>query len=218
MTLKPDTNIGRVLGLTGGIGSGKSAAAAFFGEFGATVVDVDAIAHELCAPGGAAIEALRKRFGDDYIDAHGALDRAAMRQRVFTDATAKMHLEAILHPMIGLESQRRCTAALAADAPYVVLMVPLLIESGTYRNRAARIAVVDCSEETQIARVMSRSGLSREEVERIMATQARRTERQAAADDLIDNEGTLTALRRQVEALHQKYLAQLATKKSLTGG
>ena len=215
---KTNTNVGRVLGLTGGIGSGKSVAAAIFGELGAKVVDVDAIAHELTAPDGSAMAAIRKTFGDELVAADGSLDRAAMRRLVFSDASAKSRLEAILHPMIGNESQRRCKAALAEGAPYVVLVVPLLVESGTYRNRAARITVVDCTEETQIARVMSRSGLARKEVERIMAAQAKRAERLDVADDVIDNDTDFNRLRTQVETLHKKYLAALDTKKSLAGG
>ncbi len=213
-----NTYDGRVLGLTGGIGSGKSAAAAVFVELGVPVINVDAIAHELTAPGGAAIAPIRKTFGDAAIAADGSLDRAAMRNLVFSDDSAKKRLEAILHPMIGSESQRRCRSALTSGAPYVVMEVPLLIESGTYRNRAARIAVVDCSEETQIARVMKRSGLSREEVQRIMTTQASRAERREAADDVIDNNGDLARLREQVGKLHEKYLAMLEAKKSLAGG
>ncbi|HQW19218.1 MAG TPA: dephospho-CoA kinase [Rhodocyclaceae bacterium] len=196
----------RVIGLTGGIGSGKSAAAAMFGELGAAVVDVDNIAHELTAPSGLAIEAIRQAFGDELIAADGALDRSAMRQRIFGDAVAKSRLEAILHPMIGAESLYRCETALASGAPYVMLVVPLLVESGTYRSRADRIAVVDCAEETQITRVMSRSGLARTEIERIMATQASRTERLAIADDIIDNNAGLAELRAQVTNLHRKYL------------
>jgi dephospho-CoA kinase len=206
------------LGLTGGIGSGKSAVAALFRELGIPVIDVDAIAHELTAPGGLAMEAIRKDFGDAMLTSEGALDRAAMRQLAFSDETAKRRLEAILHPMIGSESQRRCRVALDSSAPYAIMEIPLLIESGTYRHRVARIAVVDCGEETQIRRVMQRSQLSRADVQRIMAAQAQRAERCAVADDLIDNEGGLGQLRLQVEALHQKYLHLLEAKKSLAGG
>lgn len=212
---------GRVLGLTGGIGSGKSAVAALFRNLGIPVIDVDAIAHELTAPGGDAIPAIRKAFGDDLISQTGALDRIAMRQRVFSDADAKKHLETILHPMIGMESQRRCRAALdagVAEIPYVILEIPLLIESGTYRSRVHRILVVDCNEETQISRVMQRSGLTREEVRRIMAAQATREQRCAVADDLIDNDGAQEHLLPQVHTLHQKYLSMLKTKKSLSEG
>jgi dephospho-CoA kinase len=196
-----------IVGLTGGIGSGKSAAASLFEELGAAVVDTDAIAHELTAPGGAAIEPIRAAFGDEVIDARGALDRAAMRCKVFADARAKARLEAILHPLIRAEADRRSAAA---RAPYVVLVVPLLVESGGYRSRVQRVAVVDCPEETQVARVMSRSGLSAEEARAIMAAQVGREQRLAVADDVIDNGGDRTALRPQVEALHRRYLEMAA--------
>jgi dephospho-CoA kinase len=196
-----------IVGLTGGIGSGKSAAASLFEELGAALVDTDAIAHELTAPGGAAIEPIRAAFGDDAIAANGALDRAAMRRKVFADPEAKARLEAILHPMIRTEADRRSAAA---RAPYVVLVVPLLVESGGYRSRVQRVAVVDCPEEVQVARVMSRSGLSEEDARAIMAAQAGRQQRLAVADDVIDNGGDLPVLRRQVEALHRRYLEMAA--------
>ncbi len=208
----------RILGLTGGIGSGKSAAAELFAELGVAVIDVDRIAHALTAPNGAAMEDIRKTFGDTLIAPDGSLDRAAMRKLVFSDPTAKKRLELILHPMIGYESRQRCRAAHASGSPYVVLVVPLLVESGTYRNRVARILVVDCSEETQVSRVMKRSGLEAEEVRRIMATQATREARRAVANEVIDNDGDLDHLRTQVAHLHQKYLAMVAAKKSLTDG
>lgn len=192
-----------IVGLTGGIGSGKSAVAALFAELGAEVIDTDAIAHELTAPGGAAIAAIRAAFGDDVIAGDGALDRAAMRRRVFADGQARQRLEGILHPMIGAESARRCAASSAA---YVVLAVPLLIETGSYRGRVQRLLVVDCREETQVARVMKRSGLSADEVRAIMASQATRADRLAAADDVIDNDGEFARLRPQVEHLHGQYL------------
>ena len=192
-----------IVGLTGGIGSGKSAAADIFAELGAAVVDADAVAHELTAPGGAAIESIRAAFGDEMIGANGALDRAAMRKRVFADAEAKVRLEAILHPMIRAEVDRRIGEA---RAPYVVLVVPLLVESGSYRQRVQRVAVVDCPEETQVARVMARSGLSTQEARAIMAAQVSRAERLAAAADVIDNGGDLAGLRAQVEALHRRYV------------
>ncbi len=195
------------VGLTGGIGSGKSAAASLFEALGAAVVDTDVIAHELTAPGGAAIESIRNAFGDEVIDARGALDRAAMRRKVFADASAKVRLEAILHPMIRTEADSRSAAA---RAPYVVLVVPLLVESGGYRSRVRRVAVVDCPEEVQVARVMTRSGLSAEEARAIMAAQVSREQRLAVADDVIDNGGDLAALRPQVEALHRRYLEMAA--------
>lgn len=209
-----NTSDALIVGLTGGIGSGKSAAATMFAELGAAVVDADAIAHELTAPGGLAIPAIRRGFGDALIGADGALDRAAMRRLVFADATAKARLEAILHPLIRAESERRCEAGLAAGAPYAVLVVPLLVESKTFRARVARVAVVDCAEETQVARVMARSGLTREEVRRIMATQAPRAERLAAADDVIDNDDDMSALRVQVERLHRLYLERAGKSRS----
>lgn len=196
-----------VIGLTGGIGSGKSAAATLFEEFGAAVVDTDAIAHELTAPGGTAIAPIRAAFGDEVVAPNGALDRAAMRRKVFTDAQAKGRLEAILHPMIRAEADRRSAAA---RAPYVVLVVPLLVESGGYRSRVQRIAVVDCPEAVQVARVMSRSGLSAGEARAIMAAQVGREARLAVADDVIDNGGELAALRPQIEALHRRYLEMAA--------
>ena len=195
-----------VVGLTGGIGSGKSAAADLFAERGILVVDTDAIAHALTAPGGAAMPAIRAEFGATVAAADGALDRAAMRAIVFADPAARQRLEAILHPMIRRESER-LLAADAARSPYAILMVPLLIEAGSYRERVDRIAVVDCAEATQIARVMGRNGLAREEVQRILAAQATRAERLAVADDVIDNDGDLAALRPQIERLHVNYLA-----------
>jgi dephospho-CoA kinase len=196
-----------LVGLTGGIGSGKSAAASLFEALGAAVVDTDAIAHELTAPGGAAIESIRSAFGNDVIDARGALDRAAMRRKVFADPQAKARLETILHPMIRAEADRRSAAS---RAPYVVLVVPLLVESGGYRSRVQRVVVVDCPEAVQVARVMSRSGLSAEEARAIMAAQVSREQRLAVADDVIENGGELAALRPQVEALHRRYLEMAA--------
>lgn len=194
-----------IVGLTGGIGSGKSAVADLFAAHGVAVVDTDAVAHALTTPGGAAMPAIRAEFGDGVVSPDGALDRAAMRRIVFADPAARKRLEAILHPMIRSESERRVTAG-ALHAPYVILMVPLLVESGDYRTRVDRIAVVDCAEATQIARVMSRNKLAREEVERILAAQATRAERLAAADDVIDNDGSLTDLPHQIERLHRQYL------------
>lgn len=192
-----------VVGLTGGIGSGKSAVAALFAELGADVVDTDAIAHELTGRGGAAIGPIREAFGDSVITPEGALDRPAMRRLVFSEPAAKRRLEAILHPMIRGEADLRCVSA---QGTYVVLVVPLLVETGSYRGRVDRILVVDCAEATQVARTMARSGLSEAEVRSIMAVQAGREARLAAADDLIDNDGGLDALRAQVEALHRRYL------------
>jgi dephospho-CoA kinase len=193
-----------VIGLTGGIGSGKSAAADEFARLGATLVDTDAIAHALTAPGGAAIDSVRAVFGDASIDASGAMDRAKVRARVFADPSARRRLEDILHPLIRQESTARVTAAAGA---YVVLVVPLLIESADYRSRVDRVLVVDCPAELQLARVRARSGLSEDEARRIVAAQVSRETRLAAADDVIDNSGTLEALYAQVKRLHQRYLA-----------
>lgn len=198
-----------IVGLTGGIGSGKSAAAAAFARLGAEVVDTDAIAHELTAPGGAAMPAIRKEFGDGVVAANGALDRAVMRRMAFSDGQIRSRLEAILHPMIRIAADRRCASSLS---PYVVLVVPLLLESGNYRQRVHRLLVVDVSESTQVARVVGRSAMKENDVRAIMATQASRAERLAAADDVIDNEGDLAALRQQVEALHRRYLAHAGAR------
>jgi dephospho-CoA kinase len=200
-----------VVGLTGGIGSGKSAAAEEFARLGATVVDTDAIARELTAEEGAALAEVRRQFGDDFVAATGEMDRKKMRERVFADPAAKEALERLLHPMIRDESARRIAAA---RGPYVVHVVPLLIESPDYRRRVDRVLVVDCPEETQIARVRSRSVLSEEEVRAIMRTQASRADRLAAADDVIENSGTLDTLRKQVGALHRKYLQYSASSRS----
>lgn len=194
-----------VVGLTGGIGSGKSATADLFAARGIAVIDTDAIAHALTAPGGAAMPAIRGEFGDLMAHADGALDRAAMRAMVFAEPATRKRLEAILHPMIRAESERRLVAD-TANSPYAILVVPLLIEAGDYRRRVQRIAVVDCTETTQIARVTTRNGLARSEIERVMAAQATRAERLAAADDVIENDGDLAALPPQVESLHRQYL------------
>jgi dephospho-CoA kinase len=191
-----------VVGLTGGIGSGKSAAADEFGKLGATVVDTDAIAHELTQKGGAAVAGIERIFGSAFI-ADGAMDRKKMRDRVFADPAAKRALEQLLHPLIRQESGRRIAAA---RSPYVVHVVPLLIESPDYRSRVNRVLVVDAPEETQVARVRERSRLSEDEVRAIMRAQVSRAERLAAADDVIDNRGSRDDLRKQVAALHQKYL------------
>jgi len=197
-----------VIGLTGGIGSGKSAAADEFARLGATLVDTDAIAHALTASGGAAIDAVRALFGDSAIDASGAMDRAWVRARVFAEPDARRRLEAVLHPLIRRESAARVRAA---SGPYVVLVVPLLIESQDYRARVDRVLVVDCPVEVQVARVRARSGLSEEEVRRIIAAQVSREARLAAADDVIDNGGTLDALYGQVRRLHAQYLERAAS-------
>ncbi|MFN7085919.1 MAG: dephospho-CoA kinase [Burkholderiales bacterium] len=191
------------IGLTGGIGSGKSSAAEIFRELGAAVVDTDEIARELTGPGGAAIAAIRSQFGPDYIAADGGLDRPKMRKLVFDAPAARKRLEAILHPMIRREAQSRIAAAWQ---PYVLVAVPLLLETGAYRDLVSRILVVDCTEELQVTRTMQRSRLTADEVRAIMAAQLPRNARLALADDVLHNDGSMEALRRQVEALHAKYL------------
>ena len=193
------------VGLTGGIGCGKTTVADMFAELGASVIDTDAIAHALTAPHGAAMPALLAEFGDHFATPDGALDRAKMRALVFADATARARLEGILHPRI-----RDATAAAAAIASgdYVIFAVPLLIESGSWRERVTRVLAIDCPEEVQIARVMARNGLDEAQVRAIMAAQVTREQRRAAADDIIVNDDGLDALRPQVAALHAMYLQQ----------
>jgi dephospho-CoA kinase len=191
-----------VVGLTGGIGSGKSAAADEFARLGAAVVDTDVIAHQLTAVGGRALPEIARLFGADFIR-DGKMDRQRMREHVFSDAAAKKALEGLLHPMIRDESRRQIAAA---SGPYVVHVVPLLVESPDYRSRVDRVLVVDAPEDAQVARVRSRSQLSDEQVRAIIRTQAPRAARLAAADDVIDNGGPRDALRKQVADLHQKYL------------
>ncbi len=198
-----------IVGLTGGIGSGKSTVAELFVEKGADLVDTDAIAHELTRPNGAAMPALIAAFGPAVADAHGALDRTAMRQLVFTEPEARGRLERILHPLIRQISVERCQAA---ESPYVILAVPLLVESDAYRQRCNRIVTVDCPERLQIERVMARNGLSVDQVKAIMAAQATRAQRLAVADDVIMNDADLASLVLQVHALHQKYLDLSAEK------
>lgn len=191
------------VGLTGGIGSGKSAVAALFARLGAQVIDTDEIAHELTRPGGEAIASIRAAFGADAIAADGSLDRTAMRRLVFGDARARKRLEAILHPLIRAESTRRLERG---AGPYAILVIPLLVEGGVDRSRTERVLVVDCPEASQIERVRRRSGLAEAEVRAILSSQATREQRLAAADDVIDNSRSQDALADQVARLHEKYL------------
>ncbi|MCE3603365.1 dephospho-CoA kinase [Massilia sp. P8910] len=192
------------VGLTGGIGCGKTAVSDRFAALGASIIDTDLIAHALTVPGGAAMDALLHEFGPAFVTADGALDRMRMRELVFSDPPAKARLEAILHPRI-----RAATAAAAAVATgaYLIYVVPLLIESGGWRERVARVLVIDCPEELQIARVMRRNAMSEAQVRAIMANQVSRAERLAAADDVLTNDGSLEALDHQIALLHAKYLA-----------
>lgn len=200
-----------VVGLTGGIGSGKTAVADEFARLGASVVDTDVIARELTEPGGAALPHIQSLFGDAFITARGAMDRDAMRKRVFSDPAAKQALEGLLHPMIRAEADRRIAAA---RGPYVVYVVPLLIESGGSRDRVQRTLVVDAPESLQVERVRARSGLSDKEIRAIIAQQASRPARLAAADDVIENAGSLDALRKQVAALDARYRKMAVSAKS----
>lgn len=189
------------VGLTGGIGSGKSAAADFLAARGAVVVDTDAISRELTAPGGGAIAPLAQAFGPAALAGDGGLDRAAMRRRVFADEAERRRLEAILHPLIRAECARRLEAA---RGPYAVLVVPLFFESGAWAGRVGRVVVVDCPEALQVVRTAARSGLSEAEVRAIMATQWPRWRRLQAADEVLWNGGSLEALRAQCDALDRR--------------
>ncbi len=192
------------VGLTGGIGSGKSVVARLFAARGATIVDTDQIAHGMTGPHGPAMDAIVAEFGAQYADAHGALDRAKMRALVFSDPGARARLEAILHPRIR---DAALAAAAAATGAYVIYDVPLLVESGTWKQRVSRVLVVDCPETVQVARVMARNGMAESQVLAIMANQATRAQRTAAADDIINNGGELSALEEQVAHFHAMYLA-----------
>jgi dephospho-CoA kinase len=177
------------VGLTGGIGSGKSTVLAMLAELGATVIDADAISRATTATGGAAIPAIAQRFGADFITPEGALDRERMRARVYADPQARKDLEDIIHPLVGRESARQVEAALATNARCIIFDIPLLVESGRWRQQLDRVLVVDCSPETQIARVVQRNGLTPEAVRAIMGAQATREQRLGAADIVICNEG-----------------------------
>jgi dephospho-CoA kinase len=190
------------VGLTGGIGSGKSTVADLFAAHGAGIVDTDAIAHALTAPGAPAIEEIRRRFGDRFIAADGALDRGRMREWVFADPRARRELEALLHPMIRAEARRQFGES---QSPYVIVVIPLLVESGASPEFIRRVAVVDCDPEVQVARVIRRSALSREQVLAIMGSQATREQRLEAADDVIRNDGSLADLQAQVGPLDELY-------------
>ena len=193
------------VGLTGGIGSGKSTVATRLVELGAELIDSDAIARSLTLAGGAAIDPIREAFGADFIDAGGALDRARMREAAFADIEARRRLEGILHPRIGLEVERRVAGS---SAPLTVLDIPLLVESGRWRHRVDRVWVVDCAEEVQLARVMARSGWTESAVRAVIVQQASRAARRAAADAVIHNESIgLDELVGEVDALWQQTLA-----------
>ena len=194
------------LGLTGGIGSGKSSVASFLAMRGAWVIDTDQIAHQISASGGIAIDPIKSEFGSEFILSDGSLNRAKMREHVFKDTESKRKLEAIKHPLIRQETMLQAENGLKNHAPYLVFVVPLLLESGTWTGNLDHIAVVDCEEEVQIERVMERSQLDRQGVLAIMAHQASRGERLAIADTVIYNQGDLASLEVEVDRLHQKML------------
>ncbi|HEU0189616.1 MAG TPA: dephospho-CoA kinase [Gallionella sp.] len=192
-----------IVGLTGGIGGGKSTVAALFEEHGAGIVDTDAISHLLTQPGGGAIAAIRAGFGSDYLTDDGAMDRAKMRGLVFSDAAAKQRLEQILHPLI-LE-QAKAQLRQLQTKPYILVVVPLLPDSPAYRRLVQRVLVVDCDENTQVARVIERSRMTEGEVRAIIAQQTPRVDRLRLADDVIRNDASLDNLARQVTVLHERY-------------
>ena len=177
------------VGLTGGIGSGKSTVLQMLAQLGAAVIDADAISRGTTAAGGAAIAAIAERFGSDFITPQGALDRGRMRAHAYADPQARKQLEDIIHPLVGQESARQVEAALNAGARCIVFDIPLLVESGRWRSQVDRVLVVDCSPQTQVDRVVARSGLQPEEVRAIIAAQAGRGQRLAAADIVICNDG-----------------------------
>lgn len=197
-----------IVGLTGGIGSGKSTVAAMFSERGAGIVDTDAIAHRVTQPGGESIPAIRAAFGDGYIMDDGALDRAKMRALIFSDADAKRRLEEILHPTIF--EQAKAQLRELQGKPYVIVVVPLLPESRNFRQLVQRVLVVDCDEDTQVARVMARSGLTDREVRTIIARQTPRAERLKLADEVISNADGLDGLAQQVTLLDERYRKALS--------
>lgn len=190
------------IGLTGGIGSGKTSVSDIFSELGVPVIDTDLVARQLTARDGAALPEIRFAWGESVMRPDGELDRDALRRRIFADPEERRRLEAILHPLI----RRQVVAELAAlDAPYVVVVIPLLVETGNYRELLDRVLVVDCPESLQVERVRARSGLSAEEVSAIISAQADRSSRIAAADDVIANAANSRSLREQVLSLDAKY-------------
>lgn len=197
------------IGLTGGIGSGKSRVADFFQEWGAAIVDTDVIARDLTAQGGDAIAPIRRHFGSAVIAIDGSLDRGAMRALAFSDPQARKQLEAIIHPLIGAVTQQQADQA---HGHYLVFVVPLLVESGRWKSRVDRVCVVDCDPETQIARVQARSELTLDAIARIMSAQAPRKVRLAAADDVVLNDAqtTLDQLRQRARVLHESWLSNAA--------
>jgi dephospho-CoA kinase len=195
-----------LIGLTGGIGSGKSAVSDLLGALGAGIIDTDLISHEVTAPGGTAIPIINKTFGAEFIDSQGALNRSKMRALVFTDSRARQILEQITHPLIQEETAKKAFELAKSEVPYLVFVVPLLIESGSWVNLIDHLVVVDCPEETQIQRVMHRNNMTRSEVENILNAQTSRDTRLASANTVIKNQGSLDDLKPEVLNLHQQIL------------
>lgn len=194
------------LGLTGGIGSGKSTVAELFRLRGALVIDADAISRSLTAPGGLAIKPIAASFGPDFITTDGALDRAKMRQASYADSSARARLEAIIHPLVGSESARQEAAAMVSGCHCIVFDIPLLAESSRWRQRVDQVLVVDCVVEVQIERVFARSGLERSMVEKIIASQVSRVQRLRAADLVIFNAGdVMEPLALEVEQIARRF-------------
>lgn len=191
------------IGLTGGIASGKTTVANMFAELGIALVDTDIIARDVVEPGQPALDEIREVFGDRVIDPAGRLDRRALRKLVFADAGRRRQLENILHPRIREEAERQ---SVAAQPPYHIVVVPLLADS-PMKNTMDRILVVDCDESVQMERLLARDAETETQARRIIASQADRNARLAIADDVISNNGSLDDLRRQVEAMHRKYLS-----------
>jgi len=204
MTKSPKTRPALLVGLTGGIGSGKTTVANLFGALGVPLIDTDLIAHALTGPEGPAMAAIRDTFGAKVVAADGRLDRAVMRALAFADPDSRKRLEAILHPMIRTETWRQIEAA--AMHPYAIVVVPLLVESGSWKSWLDRALVIDCPVEVQIDRVMKRNALTREQVEAIIAAQVSRVRRLAAANDVIDNGGDTSTLPTQVRPIHERFL------------
>ena len=204
--LKALKGIMLLIGLTGGIGSGKSAVSDLLGALGAGIIDTDLISHEVTAPGGKAIPIIAKTFGAEFIDSQGALNRSKMRALVFTDPKARQILEKITHPLIQEETAKKAFELAKSEVPYLVFVVPLLIESGSWVNLIDYLVVVDCPEETQIQRVMHRNNMTHSEVENILNAQTSRDTRLAAANAVIENQGSLDDLKQKVLNLHQQIL------------
>jgi len=194
------------LGLTGGIGSGKSTVARLLAERGAVVVDADAIARALTAPQGLAMPLIAATFGPDFMDATGALEREKMRRLAYTDASARKRLESIIHPLVALKTQEEAAAAASQGCPCIVFDIPLLVESSSWRQQLDQVLVVDCTPEVQISRVMARSHLRRPEIETIIASQARREYRLSAADSVLFNVGlSLDELAAEVRQISPRF-------------